>query len=94
MYPKFIGVVKYDKDSIWIFIRLKSLIKESFQVVFSKSDSKKSQFAARQKVFQMQYLVIDKDYNCDIYICNIERFKPRHMKSLYGSTILGKDLRK
>ncbi len=28
----------------------------------------------------MQYLVIDEDYDCDIYICNIERFKPRYMK--------------
>ena len=25
----------------------------------------------------MQYLITDSDYECDIYICDIERFKPR-----------------
>ncbi len=28
----------------------------------------------------MQYLVTDQDYNCNIYICDIERFKPRCME--------------
>ena len=29
---------------------------------------------------QMQYLVTDQDYDCDIYICNIERFKSRRIE--------------
>jgi len=60
-------------------------MKESLQVVFDKSDSKESQTAARREVreetslelSQMQYLVTDQDYDCDIYICDIERFKLR-----------------
>ena len=28
----------------------------------------------------MQYLVTDQDYDCDIYICDIERFKPRRIE--------------
>ncbi len=28
----------------------------------------------------MQYLVTDRDYDCDIYICDIERFKPRRIE--------------
>ncbi len=28
----------------------------------------------------MQYLVTNQDYDCDIYICNIERFKPRRIE--------------
>ena len=63
-------------------------MKESFQVVFGKSDGKESQTAARREareetgleLSQMQYLVTDQDYDCDIYICNIERFKPRRME--------------
>ena len=49
MYSKFVGVVKYDKDSIWIFTRLKNPIKESFQVVISKSDGEELQSATRQE---------------------------------------------
>ncbi len=90
IYFKFIGVVKYDKDSIWIFTRLKSLIKKSLQIVFGKSDSKESWLAARREtreetgfeLFQMQYLVINEDYDCNIYIYNIERFKLRCLESL------------
>ena len=82
------GVVTYDEDGIWIFTRLKNPMKGNLQVVFSKSDGKESQTAARWeareetglKLSQMQYLVTDRDYDCDIYICDIERFKPRHMK--------------
>jgi len=63
-------------------------MKGSLQVVFGKSDSEESQIAARRKVreetglelSQMQYLVIDQDYDCDIYICDIERFKPRRIE--------------
>src|SRR6266498_1355982 len=84
-YPKFVGVVTYNEDSIWMSTRLKNLMKESFQVVFSKSDGEESQTAVRKEareetgleLSQMQYLVTDQDYNCDIYICDIERFKPR-----------------
>jgi len=50
MYLKFIRVVKYDEDSIWMFTRLKSPMKRSLQVVFSKSDSKESQIIARREV--------------------------------------------
>ena len=32
------------------------------------------------ELFQMQYLVTDQDYDCDIYICDIERFKPKCME--------------
>ncbi len=62
----------------------------SLQVVFEKSDGKESQVTAKWEareetgleLFQMQYLVTDKDYNYNIYICDIERFKLRHMKPL------------
>ncbi len=67
MYSKFVGVVTYNEDGIWMFTRLKSLMKGSFQVVFDKSDGEESQTAARWEVreetdlelSQMQYLVID-----------------------------------
>jgi len=89
MYPKFVGVVMYDEDGIWMSTRLKNLMKGSLQVVFSKSDDEESQTAAQREAReetglelpQMQYLVTDRDYDCDIYICDIERFKPRHMES-------------
>ena len=63
-------------------------MKKSLQVVFGKSDGEESQMAARREVreetglelFQMQYLVTDQDYDCDIYICDIERFKPRRIE--------------
>ncbi len=67
MYPKFVGVVTYDEDGIWISIRLKSPMKGSLQVVFGKSDGEELQTAARWKAReetdlklpQMQYLVTD-----------------------------------
>ncbi len=46
MYSKFVGVVIYNEDSIWMFTRLKSPMKGNLQVVFSKSDSEESQMAA------------------------------------------------
>jgi len=60
-------------------------MKESFQVVFGKSNNKESRFAIRRETRkeislelpQMQYLVTDKNYDCDIYICDIEKFKSR-----------------
>ena len=63
-------------------------MKGSLQVVFSKSDSEESQTAVRREareetgleLLQMQYLVTDQDYDCDIYICDIERFKSKHME--------------
>ncbi len=63
-------------------------MKRSLQVVFGKSDGEESQMAARREAReetglelpQMQYLVTDSDYDCDLYICDIERFKPRQMK--------------
>ncbi len=67
MYPKFVGIVTYDEDGIWMFTRLKSPMKGSLQVVFDKSDGEESQTAARREareetgleLFQMQYLVTD-----------------------------------
>ncbi len=63
-------------------------MKENLQVVFDKSNDEESQTATRREareetsleLSQMQYLVTDQDYNCDIYICNIERFKPRQIE--------------
>ncbi len=49
MYSKFVGVVTYDKDGIWMSTRLKSPIKGSLQVVFGKSDGEESQTAARRE---------------------------------------------
>ena len=88
MYFKFVRVIIYDEDGIWMSTRLKSLMKESLQVVFSKSDGEESRTAARWEarektnleLSQMQYLVTDRDYDCDIYIYDIERFKPRRME--------------
>ncbi len=73
-----------------MFTRLKSLMKGSLQVVFSKSDGEEFRCVARWEVrkktglelLQMQYLVIDKDYDCDIYIYDIERFKSRYTELL------------
>ncbi len=90
MYLKFIEVVEYNEDDIWMSIRLKNLMKGSLQVVFGKNDSEKSRCATRQEareeadleLSQMKYLVTNEDYDCDIYICDIERFKSRCIKSL------------
>ena len=49
MYLKFVGVVTYDEDSIWISIRLKNLMKKSLQVVFGKSNGKELQTAVRRE---------------------------------------------
>ncbi len=64
-------------------------MKENLQVVFGKSDGEESQTAVRREarektgleLLQMRYLVTDQDYDCDIYICDIERFKPRQIES-------------
>ncbi len=42
MYFKFVGVVTYDEDDIWMSTRLKNPMKGSLQVVFGKSDGKES----------------------------------------------------
>ncbi len=42
MYLKFVGVVTYNEDGIWMFTRLKNLMKGSLQVVFGKSDGEES----------------------------------------------------
>ncbi len=58
-------------------------MKESFQVVFGKSDGEESWTITRSlELPQMQYLVTNGDYDYDIYICDIERFKLRHIESL------------
>jgi len=84
-----VRVVTYNEDGIWMSTRLKNLMKGSLQVVFGKSDGKESQTVIRREAReetslelpQMQYLVTDQDYDCDIYICNIERFKSRRMET-------------
>src|SRR6266542_6463923 len=35
-YPKYVGIVTYDEDDIWMSTRLKSPMKGSLQVVFGK----------------------------------------------------------
>ena len=63
-------------------------MKGSLQIVFSKSDGEESQTATQRKAReetglelpQMQYLITDRDYDCDIYICDIKRFRPRRME--------------
>ncbi len=50
IYFKFIEVVEYDEDGIWIFTRLKNLIKGSLQIVFSKSNNEESQYIIRWEV--------------------------------------------
>ncbi len=50
MYPKFVGVIIYNEDGIWMSIRLKNPIKGSLQVVFSKSDGEESQVIIRKEV--------------------------------------------
>ncbi len=65
-------------------------MKRSLQVVFEKSDDEESQTITRREAReetglslpQMQYLVTDEDYDCDIYICDIEKFKSRCMELL------------
>ncbi len=49
MYLKFVEVVTYDEDNIWMSTRFKSPMKESFQVVFGKNDDEESQTAARKE---------------------------------------------
>ncbi len=48
-YPKYVGVVTYDEDGIWMSTRLKNPMKGSLQVVFEKSDGEESQTAARRE---------------------------------------------
>ncbi len=48
-YPKYVGVVTYDEDGIWMFTRLKSPMRGSLQVVFGKNDGEESQTAARRE---------------------------------------------
>ncbi len=50
MYFKFIGVVEYDEDGIWMFTRLRSLIKRSLQVIFGKNDGEELWSAAKREV--------------------------------------------
>ncbi len=88
MYPKFVGIVTYDKDGIWMSTRLKNPMKGSLQVIFGKSDDKELQTVARWEarektgleLLQMQYLVTDQDYDYNIYIYDIKRFKLKCME--------------
>ncbi len=65
-------------------MRLHKLIKESLQVVFGKADEQKSITAVKREVkeetdlsvTQLQWLVNNLKYDCDIYLCDIEKFKP------------------
>ena len=58
MYFKFIGVVEYDEDGIWISIRLKNLMKGSFQVIFEKSDGEESQTTVRKEIGEKTGLLL------------------------------------
>jgi len=49
LYFKFVRVVTYNEDDIWMSTRLKSPIKGSLQVVFSKSNGEESQTAAHKE---------------------------------------------
>ena len=59
-------------------------MKESLQVVFKKADEQESIVAAKKEVCeetdllvtQLQQLVNDNNYDYNIYLCNIEKFKP------------------
>ncbi len=48
IYLKFVRVVTYYEDGIWMSTRLKSPMKGSLQVVFGKSDGEELQTAARR----------------------------------------------
>ena len=82
--PKFVGVVLYNKKGIWLSVRLNKPMKGSLQVVFGKADEQESITAAKREVkeetdlsvIQLQWLVNDLKYDCDIYLCDIEKFKP------------------
>jgi len=83
--PKFVGVVLYNKKEIWLSVRLNKLMKGSLQVVFGKADKQESITAVKREVkeetdlavTQLQWLVNDPKYDCDIYLCDIEKFKSR-----------------
>ena len=81
---KFVRVVLYNKKGIWLSIRLNKLMKGSLQIVFGKADEQKSITAVKREVkeetdlsvTQLQWLVNNLKYDCDIYLCDIEKFKP------------------
>src|SRR6266498_3966112 len=83
--PKFVGVVLYNKKRIWLSVRLSKPMKGSLQVVFRKADEQESITVVKTEVkeetdlsvTQLQWLVNDLKYDCDIYLCDIEKFKPR-----------------
>src|SRR6266540_3410741 len=83
--PKFVEVVLYNKKGIWLSVRFNKLMKGSLQVVFGKADEQESIIAAKREVkeetdllvTQLQWLVNDPQYDCDIYLCDIEKFKLR-----------------
>ncbi len=64
-------------------VRLNKLIKGSLQVVFKKADDQESIVIVKREVqkktdisvTQLQWLVNDSNYDCDIYLCDIEKFK-------------------
>jgi len=64
-------------------VRLGKSMKGSLQVVFRKADGQESIIAVKKEVCekadlsvtQLQWLVNDSNYDCDIYFCDIEKFK-------------------
>src|SRR6266498_4664039 len=82
---KFVGVILYNKKGVWLSTKLNKLMKGSLQVVFGKADRQESITAAKREVkeetdllvTQLQWLVNDPQYDCDIYLCDIEKFKLR-----------------
>ncbi len=69
-------------------------MKESLQVVFRKANGQESIVAAKRKVYketklsvmQLQWLVNDPQYDCDIYLCDIEKFKLQRNELIKAST--------
>ncbi len=81
--PKFIRVVLYTKKGIWMSVRLSKPMKKSLQVVFRKAEGQESIITIKREIrektdlsiIQLQWLVNDLQYDCDIYLCDIKKFK-------------------
>ncbi len=81
---KFIKAILYTKKGIWMSVRLSRPMKGNLQVVLGKADGQESIITAKREVREkmdfsvtkFQWLVNDNQYDYDIYLCDIEKFKP------------------
>ncbi len=81
--PKFVRVILYTKKGVWISVRLGKPMKESLQVIFRKADGQESIVTVKREVrektdlsvTQLQWLINDSNYDCNIYLYDIEKFK-------------------